>query len=67
MIHAESFSQQEQRDDLSRRRKELAKKFMNTTDVFEQCRIAQNFEDLCEEEEALLHGRADRPIAEWMD
>ena len=64
MIHPESFSQQEQRDDLSRR-EELATKFMNPTGVFEQCRIAQNFEELCEA--AFLHGRVTRPVAEWMD
>ena len=43
MIHPESFSQQEQSGNLNRRRKELATKFKNTIQLFERCRIAQNF------------------------
>ena len=62
MIHPESFSQQEQSGNLNRRRKKLATKFKNTIDLFERCRIAQNFEELCEE--AFPHGRATHPSAE---
>jgi hypothetical protein len=40
---------------------------MNTTNFSEQCSIAQQFGEVCEEEDAMLHGRTFRPQAEWMD
>jgi hypothetical protein len=40
---------------------------MNTTNFSEQCSIAQQFGEVCEEEDAMRHGRAPRPQAEWMD
>ena len=40
---------------------------MNTTSFSEQCSIAQQFGELCEEEDAVLHGRASRTQAEWLD
>ena len=68
MNNPEYFSQKDQqRNDIDRLRRELVTEFKNTTDLFEQCRIAQNFEELCEEEEALLHRRTARRISEWMN
>jgi hypothetical protein len=58
---------EERRENLHRRRKELEAQFMNTTNFSEQCRIAQQFGEVCEEEDAMLHGRTSRPQAEWMD
>jgi hypothetical protein len=40
----------EQRDTLRRRRKELEPQFMNTTSFSEQCSIAHQFGEVCEED-----------------
>jgi len=58
---------EERRENLHRRRKELEAQFMNTTNFSEQCSLAQQFGEVCEEEDAMLHGRTSRPQAEWMD
>jgi hypothetical protein len=58
---------EERRENLHRRRKELEAQFMSTTNFSEQCRIAQQFGEVCEEEHAMLQGRTSRPQAEWMD
>jgi hypothetical protein len=47
---------EERRENLHRRRKELEAQFMNTTNFSEQCSIAQQFGEVCEEEDAMLHG-----------
>ena len=61
------YTNEEKRNSLHRRRKELETRFMNATEFSEQCSIAQQFGVLCEGEDAMLHGRASRPPAEWMD
>src|ERR1700722_2483881 len=58
---------EERRENLHRRRKELEAQFMNTTNFSEQRSIAQQFGEVCEEEDAMLHGRTSRPQSEWMD
>jgi hypothetical protein len=52
---------------IDRRARNCEAQFMNTTDFSEQCSIAQQFGELCEEEDAMLHERASHTQTERMD
>jgi hypothetical protein len=61
------LTHEQQRESFYRRRKELEAIFLNTNSFLEQCIVAKEFGELCEEERALLHGRKPISKAEWMD
>jgi hypothetical protein len=61
------FTDEQQREFFFRRRKELEALFLKTNSFLEQCIVAKQFGELCEEEHVFLHGRKPISKAEWMD